>query len=402
MTRESERPPGADLRSRLVAELTGAAVPTALLTAKAHVLLTLLRDAVETRVYLAEVFTYEVGADHHRALVLVRVVDRALTVARTRATRRAASLAGYGDVARALRLTPVLRRIAELDTGLEADLLRVRHEAQITADFLAPPPTAEETPSPPNVSAPQPAPAPEPADFPPAHATTPAVARARETVRNAEDAFRRVDFSMAAALRVEREARETLEDTIAGLLDDGGGMDRALDGQDERITAATTRLDDLRDEAGDLSRRLAAALASHRTAAALVQPCAEHGHVVQGRALDDALSSTLQLLPDVLRSSRQRAQLADVFARSLMLAASIDQDAELRAAPPPDLPASLDAWAASLPSCQGRWARSAATALAGPLGRVSSLCLAAEAGESALAGTLRARALTGGPAGRTA
>ncbi|MFC6935794.1 hypothetical protein ACFQHO_39585 [Actinomadura yumaensis] len=295
----------------------------------------MLRDAVETRVYLAEVFTYEVGADHRRALVLVRVVDRALTVARTRATRRAASLAGYSDVARALGLTPVLRQIAELDAGLEADLLRVRHEARITADFLAPPPTAAETPAQPNVSAPQPAPAPDPADFPPADATAPAVAKARETVRKAEDAFRQVDFSMAAALRVEREARKALEDTITGLLADGGDLDRTLDGQDERITAATTRLDDLRDEADDLARRLAAALASHRTAAALVQPCAEHGHVVQGRALDEALSSTLLLLPDALRSSRQRVQLTEVFARSLMLAASIDQDAELQAAAPP-------------------------------------------------------------------
>jgi hypothetical protein len=119
----------------------------------------------------------------------------------------------------------------------------------------------------------------------------------------------------------------------------------------------------------------------------LVVPCAEHDHFVVGRGLEEALNKTVEVFPSRSGETRFIWMFAGVLLRGVP---------KYPEPPSPDVGERLAAFAHSLPSCQGRWARSAVAALSGPSPRVAALCLAAEVEETdeALAADLRSLAVT--------
>jgi hypothetical protein len=363
----------------IVAELH--TLPADVLAAKTYDVLTVLRGFVDTRVYLNEVITSE--ADGGPALANVGLLQRARAVAKERRAERTAALAKLRPLIRDLRLSAVVDLVEAQDDDMRRDLERLIREA--TTEPSEPPerdPACPRTRRPRTRSPRQTTPPERSPDGPFAPMSPGEVEEAIAAAQRAMEDTAAFDRAVTAVQDAGREALEALERTIPDLLDDGGAADRAIQKQDERLDPLVERLGGLREQAADV----AASVAAH-IGGGLVVPCAEHDHFVTGRGLEQALYRTLETFP----SRGEETRFIWGFAAALLRGVP-----KYPAPVPPDLGERLTSFVRPLPSCQGRWARSAVGALSGPSPRVAALCLAAEAAETdkALAADLRHLAVT--------
>ncbi|MFC4905856.1 hypothetical protein [Actinomadura gamaensis] len=374
--------PAAELRAALVDDLTALNLPTALLTAKAYEILSLVRESVASGLYLGEVLGYRTDGDHERAETIARAIARAAAVARERRLQRAASLKANDPVARALGLGALVQMILRLDETLESTLFQARRETAQLVGLLAPATTPRNEPSPVAHRLPP---------FPLAPSGQ-AVRSADQVIASIENLDKELGAELASVVRYEEELKRRLDEEAAKATDTEERYDKALQEQQKWIDRNLSHLHDLKDEADELATRLSRSLASRTRAARLTLRCAEHRHIVLGTALETALSSTSELMPGMLRFPERRTDFTEVFARFLMLAAGISPDDDVPLTPlPADLPAQATALLEPSGDCASTQTRALITCLTrqGPERRIAALSLAAEPALAPLAATLR-------------